>query len=169
MGTLGTLDAGWLCRRHVADNQTAHFVRCKADLHPNHFQRCTYLASYSLILASTYCLSFTLMTLRWPVRQGWKSISSVDIDEPEPYGTYFGCEHEEENNVKPKDHPFAHVQKHLRLPWFHKWFLGTQPTRGHADETPFLSQEETCSPTWLWKFSTSQHFHGWENYCHWWA
>ena len=25
MGTLGTLDAGWLGRRHVADNQTAHF------------------------------------------------------------------------------------------------------------------------------------------------
>ena len=27
MGTLGTLDAGYLCRRHVADNQTAHFGR----------------------------------------------------------------------------------------------------------------------------------------------
>ncbi len=46
------------------------------------------------------------------MKKGWRSISSViDIDEPEPYGRYFGCEHEEENNVKlkPKDHPFSHV------------------------------------------------------------
>lgn len=34
------------------------------------------------------------------MKKGWKSISSViDIDEPEPHGRYFGCEHEEENNV----------------------------------------------------------------------
>ena len=46
------------------------------------------------------------------LKKGWKSISSViDIDDPEPYGRYFGCEHEEENNIKlkPEDHPFNHV------------------------------------------------------------
>ena len=46
------------------------------------------------------------------MKKGWSSISSViDIDDPEPYGRYFGCEHEEENNVKlkPKDHPFSHI------------------------------------------------------------
>ena len=46
------------------------------------------------------------------MKKGWSSISSViDIDGPEPYGRYFGCEHEEESNVKlkPKDHPFSHI------------------------------------------------------------
>ena len=46
------------------------------------------------------------------MKRGWQSISSViDIDDPEPYGRYFGCEHEEQNGVKlkPKDHPFEHI------------------------------------------------------------
>ena len=34
------------------------------------------------------------------MKKGWSSISSViDIDDPEPYGRYFGCEHEEQNGV----------------------------------------------------------------------
>ena len=46
------------------------------------------------------------------MKKGWQSISSViDIDDPESYGRYFGCEHEEQNGVKlkPKDHPFEHI------------------------------------------------------------
>ena len=44
--------------------------------------------------------------------KGWKSIAEVnDIDTPEPFGRYFGCEHRVEENVKliKDDHPFHHI------------------------------------------------------------
>ena len=44
--------------------------------------------------------------------QGWKSIADViEIDAPEPFGRYFGCEHRVEENIKlsKEDHPFHHI------------------------------------------------------------
>lgn len=46
------------------------------------------------------------------LEKGWKSISDViDIDTPEPFGRYFGCEHRVEENVKlaKEEHPFHHI------------------------------------------------------------
>ena len=44
--------------------------------------------------------------------KGWKTIESVmDMDPPEPFGRYFGCNHFEKTQVKlPRSaHPFAYV------------------------------------------------------------
>ena len=46
------------------------------------------------------------------IKNAWKSISSmIDIDDPEPYNRYFGCEHREEQDVKLdiKEHPFHDI------------------------------------------------------------
>ena len=46
------------------------------------------------------------------IKTAWKSISSmIDIDEPEPFNRYFGCEHREERNIKLdiKEHPFYDI------------------------------------------------------------
>lgn len=43
---------------------------------------------------------------------GWKSISEViDIDAPEPFGRYFGCERRVEEGIKldKSEHPFNHI------------------------------------------------------------
>ena len=44
--------------------------------------------------------------------KGWKSIADViDIDTPEPFGRYFGCEHRVDEGIKldKQDHPFHHI------------------------------------------------------------
>ena len=46
------------------------------------------------------------------IKKGWESIQSVVvIDDPEPFGRYFGCEHREEGPImlKETDHPFSHI------------------------------------------------------------
>ena len=46
------------------------------------------------------------------IKTAWKSISSmIDIDDPEPFNRYFGCEHIEERDIKldNKEHPFYDI------------------------------------------------------------
>ena len=46
------------------------------------------------------------------IKTAWKSISSmIDIDDPEPFNRYFGCEHREERDVELniKEHPFYDI------------------------------------------------------------
>ena len=91
------------------------------------------------------------------MKKGWSSISSViDIDDPEPYGRYFGCEHEEQNGVKlkPRDHPFEHVftnvssvaavsQHRTNDFWEHDQFNGTW-TRHHIYPRKKLFHPRDC-------------------------
>ena len=46
------------------------------------------------------------------IKAAWKSTSSmIDIDDPEPFNRYFGCEHREERDIKLniKEHPFYDI------------------------------------------------------------
>ena len=106
------------------------------------------------------------------MKKGWKSISSViDIDEPEPYGRYFGCEHEGENNVKlkPKDHPFAHVfseTSSVAVVSQHRtndFYGNTISWTAHGQDTTSIPGKSFFTPG-LREFRTNTYVHGCENY-----
>ena len=104
----GHPDSGGIWEKHFEDKiATKGWVSVLKEVWKSMF----FHPEYNLLLV-VYVDDLKMAGPTENMKKGWQSISSViDIDEPEPYGRYFGCEHEELNNVKlkPSDHPFAHV------------------------------------------------------------
>ena len=78
---------------------------------PDVWQSIFYHAEYNCMLV-VYVDDFKLAGPTENMDKAWASIKrAVNIDNPEPYDRYFGCQHVEFNNITlPRQaHPFAHV------------------------------------------------------------
>ena len=70
-----------------------------------------YNPEYKCMLV-VYVDDFKIAGPKENLAKAWKTIrDAVNVGEPEPYSRYFGCHHQEFNNIKlPKEaHPFSHV------------------------------------------------------------
>ena len=104
----GHPDSGGIWEKHCEDQlKTVGWT----PVLPEIWQSIFYHAELDLLLV-IYVDDFKLAGPANNLDKGWKTVESViDMDPPEPFGRYFGCNHFEKVQVKlPRSaHPFAYV------------------------------------------------------------
>ena len=104
----GHPDSGGIWEKHCEDQlRTVGWVAVLPEI----WQSIFYHPELDLLLV-IYVDDFKMAGPTHNLAKGWKTIESViDMDPPEPFGRYFGCNHFEKTGVKlPRSaHPFAYV------------------------------------------------------------
>ena len=104
----GHPDSGGIWEKHCEDQlKTVGWT----PVLPEIWQSIFYHAELDLLLV-IYVDDFKMAGPAKNLDKGWKTVESViDMDPPEPFGRYFGCNHFEKTQVKlPRSaHPFAYV------------------------------------------------------------